>query len=206
MPTYPGTPPIRIRALKQIAQGDSNNTYLIELPNHTGTHIDTPNHFDDNGRKIASFQLAELIFEKPLLVQIEKDEGQLFFPKDFEKFEQEMGGADFLLIRTGFESQRLGDAGSYSNRNPGFSAEGAAYVARRFGNLRGIGFDFVSLSSVLHREEGRAAHRVLLVERDFVIVEDMHLSELATPPKRVFVIPLFLEGVDGTPCTVVAEI
>jgi kynurenine formamidase len=69
-----------------------------------------------------------------------------------------------------------------------------------------MGFDLVSLSSVEHREEGRAAHRQLLIGRNFVIVEDMRLSELTDSPKRLFVVPVFLDGVDGMPCTVIAEL
>jgi len=205
-PAYPGTPAIRIRPLKQIPAGDSSNTYLVELPNHIGTHIDTPNHFDLRGRKISEFTIDELVFQKPLLVDIKKGAGELFTAEDFQPFRDRIAQSDFLLIRTGFEKHRTREPDSYSRKNPGFSAEAAKHIVEQFPRLRGMGFDVISLSSVEHREEGRAAHRHLLVTRDFVIVEDMRLSELTDSPKRVFVVPLFLDGVDGMPCTVIAEL
>jgi kynurenine formamidase len=192
--------------LTQIATGASSNSYVIEFPNHTGTHIDTPNHFDPNGPKITEFNISELIFERPLLIDVKKTEGELFLVSDFENHRSKIQESDFLLIRTGFEALRSTNADAYSRVNPGFSAGAAEYLARGFPALRGIGLDTLSLSSVQHREEGRAAHRALLVGRRFVIVEDMRLSDLTKPPMRLFVVPLFLEGVDGTPCTVIAEI
>jgi kynurenine formamidase len=204
-PSYPGTPPIRIRPLKQISRSDSSNTYLVELPNHIGTHIDTPNHFDPRGRKIAEFNIDELVFEKPLLIDIGKGPGELFAAEDFQPFKERIAESDFLLIRTGFETFRTKDPETYARKNPGFSPEAAKQIVEDFPQLRGMGFDLISLSSVEHREEGRAAHRQLLVGRDFVIVEDMRLSELTDSPKRLFVVPVFLDGVDGMPCTVIAE-
>jgi arylformamidase len=91
----------------------------------------------------------------------------------------------------------------YMFEGPGFSAEAAEYLTNY--NLKGIGFDFISLSSPLHREEGRKAHKILL-SKGILIVEDMNLANLPKEIKRLFVIPIYIKGLDSVTCTVFAEL
>jgi kynurenine formamidase len=39
-----------------------------------------------------------------------------------------------------------------------------------------------------------------------MIIEDLNLGAIKGPAKRLFAIPLFLQGVDGMPCTVFVEV
>jgi kynurenine formamidase len=174
------------------------------MPCHLGTHIDAPKHFDDSGRPIASYSVNDLIFNKPSVLDIVKESGEMILPKDLHQFEESISVSDMLLLRTGFQKYREADPRKYATENPGVSTEAAKYLAG-FGGLRALGFDFISLSSVLHREEGRTAHRTLLAGRNFFIVEDMDLVNYHPDARRIIVAPLFIEGVDSTPCTVLAE-
>ncbi len=204
-PLFPGTPPLQIRPLKQTSKGDSSNSYVMEMATHLGTHVDSPNHFDEHGKPIASFAIEDLIFQRPVMISLPKREDELIQKDELEKNEKQISRADFLLVKTEFQKLRDSSPEKYASDNPGFSADAAKYLRGAYSGLRGLGFDFISLSSNRNRSEGREAHKALLVGRDFFIVEDMDLS-LATPEiKRLFVVPLFVEGVDGTPCTVVAE-
>jgi len=126
---------------------------------------------------------------------------------DFYVYENEIRQSDFLLIKTGFQKYRKMNKDVYQFEGPGFSRESASYIAS-FKNLKGIGFDFASLSSPLHREEGREAHRILLKNEKFIIVEDMNLEILGNDVKikRLFVIPIFIKGIDSSTVTVFAEI
>jgi len=166
--------------------------------------MDAPKHFDDAGKPITSFTMNDFVFQRPSLIKVPKGDGELFTSADLAEHEGTIGGSDLLLIKTGYQNYRDSDPVRYSTKNPGFSAEGARYLLK-FPGLRAIGFDFISLSSVPHREEGREAHRTLLKGREFFIVEDMDLSRYPEGVRRVVVAPIFLEGVDSTPCTVFAE-
>ncbi|HXW94096.1 MAG TPA: cyclase family protein [Nitrososphaerales archaeon] len=203
-PAFNNGPTVTISPVKQIATGGSSNNYAFSTPCHNGTHMDCPNHFDDAGRPVASFTMNDFVFERPSLIEIPKGDGELFTSADLTEHEGTIGNSDLLLIRTGYQKYRNSDPTRYSTKNPGFSAEGARYLLK-FPRLRAIGFDFISLSSVLHREEGREAHRALLKGREFFILEDMDLSGYPRAAMRVVVAPIFLEGVDSTPCTVFAE-
>ena len=51
-PLYGGEKGINIKPLNQIKKGDSANTKLISFHNHSGTHIDYPNHFINGGKPL----------------------------------------------------------------------------------------------------------------------------------------------------------
>jgi arylformamidase len=174
------------------------------MPCHLGTHVDAPRHFSDSGRPISSYRPDDFVFERPRLIDIPLRSGELLARDQLVESERIIVQADILFIRTGFQRYRDADPIKYSSENPGVSADAAKYLVG-FRGLRALGLDFISLSSAPHREEGRAAHRELLTSRDFFIVEDMDLKQYPDAVSRVIVVPLFVEGVDSAPCTVLAE-
>ncbi|GBC68646.1 Kynurenine formamidase [archaeon HR01] len=204
-PSYAGGPGLTIKPHRQIVRGDSSNSYIVTLLNHLGTHVDAPNHFSVTGRSISSYRPEELFFTSPALVDIPKRSGELLSRSELSSYERVIAGADLLLVRTGFQRYRVEEPERYASLGPCLSAEAAHYLAG-FPGLRAVGFDMISISSPLHRDEGRAAHRVLLVERGILIVEDMDLMGKPRELKRVVVAPLMIEGVDSAPCTVLAEV
>jgi kynurenine formamidase len=191
--------------LKEIKTGGSSNSYTLTFPNHLGTHIDAPRHVDDLGRAVNDYAFDSFVFSHPLVLELPKGESEMVTSADLKEHAGKIAKADLLLLRTGFQKRRDGDPASYMNRNPGVSAKAACYLVSDFPRLRALGFDFISLSAVQNREEGRKAHRALLGGRDFFIVEDMDLSHVPRHIKRVLVVPLLVEGVDSVPCTVLAE-
>lgn len=194
---------LQVESTSSIEAGDTANTVRLTLPNHIGTHIDLPLHFFDpapsldsvppEGWWFASVQLVE--FEGPLdgLIGIDS----LSAAVDPE--------CELLLIRTGHQSTRGTDA--WWSAGPGVSAELGSWLRAHRPSVRAIGLDTISVTSRLHREEGRAAHRSLLdpdAPGDPVLpIEDMDLSGI-TPSDlgAVLVSPLRVRGADGVPVTV----
>ena len=74
-------------------------------------------------------------------------------------------------------------------------------------SIKAIGFDSISLSSLKHREEGRRAHKLFLLN-DIRIFEDLKLSGIKPPSsfQTVISLPLIIDGCDGGPCTIIAKI
>ena len=186
--------------------GGSSNSYNLHFSNHLGTHIDCPNHFDENGKTVSKYKLDDFIFTSELLVDIPKKDSELIEARDLEKFEKDINKVEILLIRTKFQRYRELEPERYSKVNPGLSSEGAKYIVDKFPKLKAIGLDIISVSSASNRDEGRKAHGILLKKRDFFIIEDMNLSNYVANIKRIFAIPIFINGVDSSPCTVFAEI
>ena len=67
---YEGDPGPSVRFLKKIEDGAMYNLSTISLCNHTGTHIDAPLHFDEEGKDITSLRLSQF-YGKCTVVSIE---------------------------------------------------------------------------------------------------------------------------------------
>ena len=114
---------------------------------------------------------------------------------------------DLLLIRTGYEKYR--NENKYWNDNPGVSSELADYLRRNYPKLRAVGFDFISLTSWKHKEEGLKAHLNFLdpAKREIFIIEDMKLQELGDHDIIDLIIaPWLIDEIDSAPVTIIARV
>ena len=196
-------------ARKRIADGAANNSSYIETFVHTSTHVDTPWHFNDAGRKINDFAIEEFVFEHVLFLDIPKGAWQPIEPADLQPHAAALAKCEALLIRTGFGAVRGCDWDTYNEATPGLSVEAAQYLAG-FDNLRCIGVDFISIENLKnHRPLNYPVHHALL-DRDvpMLIIEDAKLDELPAdrPIRRLYLFPLRIEGIEASPVTPVAEI
>ena len=207
---FPGAPTMRIEPFESMQKGDRLNTYNVTLFNHFGTHMDGPNHFNGQGRQLYELELSTFIFEKPLLVDIPKGRGELVEPEELMRFDEAIRAADLLLVRSGFSAMRASDNRAYSEEGPAISARAAELIVERYQNLKAVGMDWISLSSPLHLEDGIRAHQIMLGKtgaEPVLIIEDIDLSGLDPDTlEAVFALPLFIEGIDSAPVTILAKI
>jgi len=203
-PAYGDGESLTRETLTSISGGDTANTVRLILPNHLGTHVDAPFHFAAEGKTLSDFPADFWVFEKPVLVDVPGDEGYLVEPKDVEG--QIPEETDLILLRTGFEKYRGEEA--YWARNPGISPELGGWLRKTHPTVRAIGMDVISVTSRLHRMEGREAHHALLDPNrpgtPVLAIEDMALAHVQGNLKSVIVAPLRVQNGDGGPCTVVA--
>jgi len=209
-PNWPGAPGLGVRAWSRINGGEVANTHVVEFYTHYGTHCDLPFHFLDDGVDMSALDHRDFIFDRPHLADLPLADRELITPAHLEPHEAGIAGADLLLLRSGFERHRTADKGRYEYDGPGFTEEAARYL-RRFPDLRAIALDWLSLCAVSDQEPGVAAHRTLLradgAGRFVTIFEDVGMAVLGDRvPCRVLALPLFIDGLDGSPCTVVAEL
>lgn len=204
-PSYGNRDQIDIKPASQISEGDTANSLSWHFSiNHIGTHIDLPRHFYEEGDTITDVEPAEWIFKTVSLVDIPCNTAHLI-TKDDLKASSIDPETDLLLIRTGFEKYRKEP--KYWQAYPGISSKASSWLRDKFSKLRGIGFDFISLTSPTFKEEGKRAHQIFLDQKkgDFVlIIEDMKLSELNFVPDRVIVSPMIIHEADGSPVTIFA--
>lgn len=204
MPLYPGTSPLKIKSEKSISKKDSCNTYRVSFSNHLGTHIDAPRHFYNSGRTIAEFRPEDLIFDNTCIIDCANKQNQPIEIRDLEIHIRPK--SDLLLLRTGFSKFRK--KGIYCTSNPYISCAVADWLRRNFPRLRAIGIDCISVSSYAHRGEGTKTHRILLKKTGYpgpplLIIEDLFLPSAIRCLTEVMVFPLYIKGVDSSPCTVI---
>jgi kynurenine formamidase len=202
-PLYGGEKAIFIEKRSEISKGASSNTKYIKMPNHTGTHIDFPNHFSDSGKIINDYPASFWKFQKvhviSYLVKIDEiiDESLIEsygIPDDTE----------FLILNTNFGNYR--EKTVYWNNNPGLSPNLAKALKSKCPDLKVVGFDFISVSSYQNRLLGREAHKTFLLENDILLIEDMKLDEIHDKNiKSITALPLLIDKIDGGPISIIAE-
>ncbi|MFC1621041.1 cyclase family protein [Candidatus Omnitrophota bacterium] len=201
---YGGSRPFAVKAKRSLLKGDSCNTFILNVPNHLGTHIDCPNHFYARGKKLCQYGIEDFIFSRPVVLECKKSANGLVDENDIKRAFKKLKKADLLLLRTGFHKYKRKSL--YGTRNPGISPGAAKFIRARLKNIRCIGIDSISVSPYKNRELGRETHEIFLKagpKGDPVcLIEDMDLSENLNGLKEVFVSPLFIEDVDSAPCTV----
>ncbi len=230
-PLYAGEKRISCRMKKSIAQGDSCNTQNLSFPSHTGTHLDAPRHFFARGKPVDAYSAAELIFNKVSVITLPNVKpGQGLAKDDIEvatkytiarhseeprHFAKQNGGrrriltagTECLLIKTGFSKYRKKK--DYWQNSP-YITSGLAEFLRSIKGLNAIGMDFISVSNINNREEGRAAHKILLSNKKpgqpILLIEDMDLRAIKDNISKLFIFPLRFKNADGAPCAVAAEV
>ena len=61
LPVWPGDPPIVLERYEVISEGNTSNDSRIACSVHSGTHVDAPAHFIENGASVEQLPLNVLI-------------------------------------------------------------------------------------------------------------------------------------------------
>lgn len=205
-PVWPGSVSLEIEPQSLIGHGDAANTFLLHVFNHLGTHMDAPYHFNQAGKKVVDLPAEAFRWQKPTLVDVPLEDEELLTPEHLHAFD--LWDTDILLIRSGWEKIRHLDPYRYAHHGPGLGLELALYMQEKLPSLRAIMIDWLSLASYAKQEIGVMVHQVLAGqqhERAILGIEDAHLANLSKSPHWVIALPLRIDGIDGTPCTVVGE-
>ena len=74
VPTYPRNPTFDLAPVQRIAAGDSSNVSRLTLGTHTGTHIDAPRHFLEEGAAVDQIPL-ELLIGRSRVIEVQSRRG-----------------------------------------------------------------------------------------------------------------------------------
>lgn len=225
-PVYKGLKNISIIHYSTIPE-NGYNTHLISIENHSGTHVDAPAHFLEDGKCISEYGVEELIFDKVLVIEILRKEGEEINIEDLKNTDKifykgvdkvkglndKLSETDFLIIRTGFYKYRQEDSEKYLTQNPGLSPDLIEYLRENFPFIRAIGMDCISVSSFGNPDVAIKTHQNSFIKSEkygepLLLVEDMDLSNISTEDriKKLFLMPWQIEGVDSAPCTIIVEV
>jgi arylformamidase len=190
LPVWPGDPAVVLERIRAQSEGSASNDSRIACSVHSGTHVDAPLHFIDQGASVDQLPLDILVgpvevVEVPNTDSITRDILEsLPLPEQTER----------LLIKTR-NSTLWQDTGHAFN--PDFVAldrQAARWVVDR--GVRLIGVDYLSVQ--LFNDKAPTTHRVLL-EAGVVIVEGLDMREIEPGRYQLICLPLKLVGSDGAP-------
>ena len=190
--TYPGNPPIQIALQQSIAKGAGANVSSLAFGSHTGTHVDAPKHFFDDGVGVDALAL-DVLMGPAMLLCMEPD---VMAVGEAHLRMHELKGHTRILIAT--RNSRFIRDGAFVADYTYLAPDGASYLASIGVTL--VGVDYLSVEQ-FHSGHHRT-HRTLL-ERGIVIVEGLDLSQPPAGPYELRVLPLRLVGLDGAPARAV---
>jgi arylformamidase len=200
-PGWPEHEPPQIRRLER-REVEGVNTETIAMNVHTGTHVDAPFHFVEDGATVdrvplEAFAGPALFMDLRELVEPAMEIG----PDQLEGWLEQLRGGDIAVLVTGW-GERRALTEEFMKRFPYLGGEGARLLVDQ--GVAGVGIDALSMGGYGGPEVGEPSHTVLLGAGK-VIVEELHVpDELIGRRAFLTAFPILLAGCSGAPARAVA--
>ena len=185
---WAGDPPVHINQ-ESFVEKDGYNLHRLNISAHTGTHIDAPLHFLENGGNIGTIPLDQLIgpvvvVEIPESVTRITDQiiSKLNIPESAER----------ILFKT--SNSKLWERGpEFVDSYVALDSSGARALLER--NIKLVGIDYLSISVMVDLVQ---PHKMLLSNR-VVILESCNLLDVPAGEYQLVCLPLKVNGIEGAP-------
>jgi arylformamidase len=161
------------------------------MGSHTGTHIDAPYHFVDNGRKLHEIPMEQLVGEASV---VEIGNVRSIDRRELESLD--WTGVERVLFKT--HNSKHWQDGRFYEEFVYLEPEGAEFLVER--GIRLVGIDYLSIDR--YRSDAHPTHFVLLT-RNIVILEGLNLANVPAGRYRLAALPLNLQDADGAPARVI---
>jgi len=208
-------------ALEQLAYGETDGGWFysanaFSTPEHGGTHLDAPIHFDAKGQTVDQVPLARLMGAAVVIdirTQVASDPDYRLTADDVAAFESEHGTippAAIVLLRTGWSDRwpdvkaYLGDdtPGDASNLHfPSFGPDAAAVLVKAR-EVAVLGVDGASID--YGASTNFMVHRIAASSNVPGLENLTNLDRLPPTGAVVIALPTKIEGGSGGPVRVVA--
>ncbi len=191
---------------------------VLELGEHTGTHLDAPVHWitGRDGEDVASIPAARLVGPAVVIdrtAEVAEDPGYLLTAADLDGYEAEHGAipaGSWVLFRTGWGA-RANDEAAFLNAGPagpvtpGPDVEAARWLAEHDGVV-GFGVETVGIDAGAAGgfDPGFPAHNFLLGAGRYGLTQLANLDALPASGAMIVVAPLKLVDGTGSPARVLA--
>lgn len=190
---YPGNPEFELHAIKRIAEGGSSNVSGLVLGTHTGTHVDAPRHFFDDGAAVDALPL-DLLIGRARVIQVSRRGGIT---------QEDLAGAGLredlrVLLKTG--NSGFWNGQPFREDYTHLTESGARYLVEQ--GVKVVGIDYLSIEQF--KKPGAPAHRALL-SHGVIIIEGLNLADAEPGMYELYCLPLRVRGGDGSPARVVLK-
>ena len=183
------------------------------MPEHQGTHIDAPNHFEANRPSVDQIRLQDLFAPAVVIdvaAKVAADANYRLSVEDVEAWQKQHGpipNRALVLLHTGWGRQFTNPA-RYRNLDskgkmhfPGFSAPAVRQLIDRR-NIRGVGIDTLSTDYGLSNDF--QVHHLLASKGVYGLENLANLEQLPSRDFYVVVAPIKIETGTGGPTRVLA--
>jgi arylformamidase len=193
MAVWPGDPAMNNHLVAAIENGDEANVTAIHMSAHTGTHIDAPRHFVENGDGIESLHLSTLLGEVEV---VEIDSNVDHIDVDTLAGLNKERWKTRVLFKTRNSRLRLIEKQSFDQAFTALLPEAANYLVNR--GVKLVGIDYLSIAPF---ENGMDTHLAFL-KNNVIVIEGLNLSDVSAGIYNLIALPILLENGDGAPARV----
>lgn len=175
-------------------------------PEHLGTHIDAPNHFEDNQPSVDEIKLETLIGPAIVIDISDKAETNADYEltvEDISHWEDANGriqNRSIILLNTGWW-RRWNDYDKYKNADgnnklhfPGYSAKAAEFLVNKR-NINGIGIDTLSADHGISTDF--AVHHIINGAGKYILENVNNPDKLPPTGATLIIAPIKIEGGSG---------
>ena len=184
---WPGDSPFQLSQALDMNNGDSVNLTTITMSAHTGTHIDAPLHFLNDGAPVEQVDLSKY-WGMAQVVTVAKENGPLY-PADFEGYD--LTKAPRLLVHSRSSARdvtRFDDNIVYPSS-----------VLADFLGAAGIVLYAADGPSMDKTDDPELRGHKALHRNEIAILEGVVLTGVPDGLYELVAMPLKIEGGDGTP-------
>jgi arylformamidase len=193
MPIWPGCKGIRITPAMRMDEGDSYNASRLDFNLHTGTHVDAPRHFLQNGSTVEQLPLDVLI--GPSYVAYLPDAADVT-PSNLTDLNLPPG-IERLLLRTRNSELWTAKTTEFKEDFTALTHEAAQWIVDK--KIRLLGVDYLSVQRFA---DDPTTHQILL-GADTIVLEGINLSNVKTGTYELICLPLRLLGTEAAPARVI---
>ena len=189
MIVWPGDPTVNIQRISSIASGDTANVSQMTMSCHTGTHVDAPDHFLNNGKTTEGLSLDLLVGRAYVLnlPDVSVITASVLMRAEIPPRTRR------LLFKTRNSEYWAKGNNEFHTDFVGLSVDAAELLVDR--NVRLVGIDYLSIAPY---KLGIPVHTILL-NAGVVVLEGLDLSQVSQGRYTLHCLPLKLGGTDGAP-------
>lgn len=187
--TWPGDPRIELERVRKIEDGSNANVSRIDMGVHSGTHVDAPFHFFQDGTTVDQINLSLLTGRAYVLHLPDTD---VITASVLENAQIPPRTRRVLFKTRNSEGWAKEDL-DFNTDFVGLSEDGADYLVKR--GVKLVGMDYLSIAPY---KKSRPTHESLL-RAGVVIVEGLDLSEVSQGRYTLYCLPLKIANSDGAP-------
>ncbi|RMF40137.1 MAG: cyclase family protein [Anaerolineae bacterium] len=194
LPVWPGDPRVNLQRVSTIASGADANVTHIAMSAHTGTHVDAPYHFLDDGSPVHELDLRMLMGRVFVLHLPDVD----VITADILRNAEIPPRTRRLLFRTrNSELWGTPHSAEFQENYVALSADAAEYLVAR--GVKVVGVDYLSVAPF---HDTVPTHKILL-RNGVIVIEGLNLSAVSEGRYTLYCLPLKLQGADGAPARAV---
>jgi kynurenine formamidase len=198
---YPGDPAVRLEPATTIAV-DGVNVLNVHIGSHSGTHVDAPYHFIENGERIDTMDVR-LFFGLAVVMDVRgKGPRERITVEDLRPYEGRLSEGVVAVLRTGWD-EHYGTARYYDH--PFLDRRAAQLIVDA--GVRTVAIDALNVDETVlegPHPEGYPAHHLILGAGGVIAENLTNLEAVDFPDPFLSLLPVRLGGSDGAPVRAVA--